>query len=333
MRITKELLMKYARNAVDTRVRENHRILCAYLTGSLLDEEPLLGGTTDIDLFFIHNDEPALPREIVPINEDVHLDIAHLSRQAFSQPRNLRTDPWLGSFLCQNPLLLHDTLHWFEFTLSSVCAQFQQPENILKRARTLAEDARQIWVALHRGTTGSAAEALLAYLKALEKAANAIACLTGVPLTERRFLLQFPQRAEAIGRPGLAAGLVDLFFNQDVPDEDWQVWLSAWKETLAAMGKPETAPARLHPGRLAYYQKAIESFGEEHPAASLWIFLRTWTLAQTCQPSPSQRQAWQAACQALELGEEHLPRRLAALDAYLDTIEESLDVWGQTAGA
>ena len=332
MRITKDLLMKYAHNAVDTRVRQDHHILCVYLTGSLLDEEPLIGGTTDIDLFFIHNDEPDTQHEIVPINEDVHLDITHLSRQTFIHPRTLRADPWLGSFLCHNPLQLHDTLHWFEFTQASVCAQFDQPEVTLQRAHIFSDDARQTWAALRRGDFAGAPAALLAYLQALEKASNAIACLTGVPLTERRFMLQFPQRAEAIGRPGLAAGLVDLFLSEEVSAEDWEKWLEAWKASLAAAGQTKDFPTRLHPARQAYYHRSVTVLADDQPAAAVWVLLRTWTLAQTCLSGPTHLQPWQTACQTLELGEEHLSKRLDALDAFLDTIEESLDLWGKEAG-
>jgi hypothetical protein len=56
----------------------------------------MLGGTTDIDLVFVHIDQPAAAREIVKLTADFHLDIRHRARSDFSSPRELRTDPFLG---------------------------------------------------------------------------------------------------------------------------------------------------------------------------------------------------------------------------------------------
>ena len=137
MRITRALLHKLARDNAEKIVRRNRELVCIYLTGSLLEAEPLLGGTTDIDLIVVHNSQPAYPREMVHLSDEVHLDIAHLSIDSFRQPRSLRTDPWLGSFLNANPTLLHDTQHWFEFTQASAGAQFDQPENVIENFRVV----------------------------------------------------------------------------------------------------------------------------------------------------------------------------------------------------
>lgn len=333
MRITREALLKLARSTVEQRTRYNRRLICAYLTGSLLTEEPLLGGATDIDLVFVHDSEPAQPREIQAVTDEIHLDIAHLPRSLFAQPRRLRTDPWVGSYLVNTPLVLHESQHWFEYTQAVVAAQFNSPENRLLRARPLEEDARQAWWRLHTGSQQHGPAALHAYLKALEQAANAIACLSGPPLPERRFQLLFPQRAEAIQHPGLAQGLVDLYVGQAPVEPDcWQGWLDAWEaDFIAAAQAGESVPARLHPARLRYYRGAVEALaGDDYSAAALWILLRTWTLSACRLPQPSQ--GWQALVQALRLGPEHFTERLGALDAYLDHVEEMLDAWAQEYG-
>ena len=90
MRITKETLLKVARESADKYSRRNRDLACIYLTGSLLSETPLLGGTTDIDLVFVHTVQPAFAREIVRLTDEVHLDIQHLSQTVFHQPRRLR---------------------------------------------------------------------------------------------------------------------------------------------------------------------------------------------------------------------------------------------------
>ena len=131
MRITREALLKLARNTVDLRTRLDRHLVCVYLTGSLLSNEPLLGGTTDIDLVFVHDSEPPVAREVERVSDEVHLDIAHFSQMVFQHPRSLRLDPWLGGYLIENPVVLYETQHWFEFTQASVAAQFNRPETIL----------------------------------------------------------------------------------------------------------------------------------------------------------------------------------------------------------
>ena len=52
MRITKDMLLNIAQDTVTKRVQEDPSIMAAYLHGSILSEEPLLGGTTDRPTFF-----------------------------------------------------------------------------------------------------------------------------------------------------------------------------------------------------------------------------------------------------------------------------------------
>ena len=333
MRITRDTLIKAARDNARQRAQADRRLVCIYLTGSLLEDEPLLGGTTDIDLVVVHHSEPSVNREILRLTDEVHVDVAHRSSADFRQPRHLRLDPWLGAFLCQNPIVLYETQHWFEFTQAGVCAQFYQPDYVLQRARPLAERARQSWMELHNAEFNPGPIKLLAYLKALENAANSIACLNGVPLTERRFMMHFPNRAQAIQRPGLSAGLLDMFFNQPVTDEDWQIWLKDWKIALKTASQIENCPPRLHPCRHLYYERAIETLKTSNPGSAMWILLRTWSLALLCLPNDeSNDQAWQNACQKLALDETNFQTRINALDAYLDSVEEALDVWSEQMG-
>lgn len=334
MRITRETLLKIARDTAAERVRISRRLVCIYLTGSLLTEDPLLGGTADIDLVFIHDAEPALAREVVRLTDDVHLDIAHLSQDHFQQPRRLRLDAWLGSYICNHPLVLHDSMHWFDKVQAIISAQFYQPENTLNRARALAEQARGHWMSLHEGLEGaSATGAVNQYLKALEQAANAVAVLNGAPLTERRFFVSFPQRAQLLGRPELSAGLVSQLLLAAPEPGAWPGWLPGWKAALQEVGQLADCPARLHPARLGYYERAVAALLETTPPAALWLLLRTWTRAAALLPEDSTgRGGWQAAAGSLGLLGEGLGERLQALDGYLDTVEETLDEWGKKFG-
>src|SRR5512143_3183979 len=97
MRVTRESLVRLAKENAQERSFNDRSIIAAYLTGSLLAEaDPMLGGTTDIDLVLVHNAPPALSREIVKLTPDFHLDIRHRTKSEFKSPRELRTDPYLG---------------------------------------------------------------------------------------------------------------------------------------------------------------------------------------------------------------------------------------------
>jgi hypothetical protein len=332
MRITREILLQSARQFVSQQVRKNRRIVCVYLVGSLRTDEPQLGGTTDIDLFFIHDSDPPQEREILQFSDEVHFDIAHLPQNVFRQPRDLRTSPWLAPSLCSSAICLHDTQHWFEFTQASVCAQFDRPDYRLERARWFANEARQGWMGLKTGAVEDEIKKVMSFLKSLEQAANAIVSLNSTPLTERRFLLQYPQLAETIGRPGLAAGFVDIIMPQPIPPETWSAWLQDWESAFLTAGSKENAPARLHPLRLDYYKKGALALRDDYPAAALWPVLRTWTLAVMTDSSPDLLERWKSAINYLELDPAQLEDSIQSLDIYLDNIEETLDLWASNMG-
>jgi hypothetical protein len=333
MRITPGTLHKIARDTVAKRVRTDRDLLSAYLHGSLLADDPLLGGTADIDMVFIHDDGVIVEREIQRLTDDVHLDIAHHQRSDYRRARNLRVHPWIGPtiFSCR---ILYDPHHFMDFTQASVRGQFNRPDYVLERSRNQAEHARQMWVSLD-GLTGEPGVGDVAlYLRALEHVANALASLSGPPLTERRFLLQFPARAEALGHPGLYPGLLGLLGAPNVYASTLPEWLPGWKAAYQAI-PADTVPARLHPARCPYYYRAFEKILEgERPQDVLWPLLRTWTGAVQLLPESSGAIArWQEVLSQLGLYGDGFQERIAALDAYLDTVEEVMEVWARERGA
>ena len=169
MRMTREALTRLARDTAAERVRLNRRIVCIYLTGSLLGEEPQLGGTTDIDLVVVHDSQPAVEREVLRLAEDATLDLAHLSQDRFRQPRQMRSDPWLSPFIVNHPLVFHDTQHWFEFTQAAISAQFTQPVNAIGRGQAHYAAARSCWSTLSAAAANPPQAAWL-YLKTMEHA-------------------------------------------------------------------------------------------------------------------------------------------------------------------
>ncbi len=333
MRINQQTLMNIAQDTVSRRTRRDHGLLAAFLCGSILEEDYLLGGTTDIDLVFIHADAVPDEREIVRLTDEVHVDIGHFPQKAFRQTRMLRLHPWLGPtiFGCK---VLFDPQHFMDFTQASVRGQFQRPDYVYQRSRQLVDSARQVWMSFYTDLPEQPGpEELYLYLTAVESAGNAIASLYGAPLTERRYLLNYGRRVEAAGYGGLYPGMLGLL---GVPNLDLQalpVWLAAWQVCLEAL-PAGSAPKRLESQRIPYYQRAYEAILDgSQPQALLWSLLQTWTLAATLHPEGADSlAAWQKACENLGLLGEGFAERVEALDAYLDLVEEILEEWARSNG-
>jgi hypothetical protein len=332
MRITPEILTKVAEETVKKHARADRGLVAAYLHGSVLYEGPLLGGAGDVDLVFIHNQAPQVNREIVRLTEEVHLDIAHHFQGNYRETRELRLHPWLGPTIC-DATILHDTRHFMDFTQASVRGMFHRPDMVLERTQGQAEHARQIWLGYQFNPPAADRKEIAAYLKAVDHAVNAVAGLSGVPLAERRFLLEFPARAQAVGQPGLYAGALGLLGGPNVDAQTLESWSGDWEAALDALD--DSRPVRLHPHRRTYYTRAFDSMlASEQPLDMLWPLMRTWTLA-VCSLSEEHPAvpAWREACHHLGLMGEAFAERLKALDAYLDLVEDTLEDWGRQQGA
>ena len=333
MRITRELILKFAKDTIAKQARESRGLLAAFLCGSMLGDDYLRGGTGDIDLVMIHEEQPAIEREVLPLNDEIHLDIAHHYQRDYRDTRRLRVHPWLGPTLnaCK---ALYDPQHFLDFTQASVRGQFDRPDHVSERARTQAEMARQLWQDLETGPQSGGPALLAEYLRAVGFAANAVASLSGPPLVERRFLEQFPARAEAIGRAGLFQGLLGLLGAQHVEAEMLSDWLPHWQTAYDALPAKER-PVHLHPIRKSYYLGAFKQMlEEEKPQLALWPLLRSWTMITALLPGDSAVcQTWQKAVEYLGIYGAGFKERLSALDAYLDTVEETLETWALENGA
>jgi hypothetical protein len=333
MRLTRELLINAARSATSDLLLRDDDVVCVYLTGSVLGEQPLIGGTTDVDLICVHSIKAPVQRELQVLGEDYHLDIAHFTQGQFGQNKTLRLNPWLGSFLCYNPIMLYDTQHWFEFTQAGVFAHFLEPSYVIQRVRPFIQQARQKWLELDQVHAEPNVDYLWKYIKALEYAGNSLACLVGVPLTERRFIQGLPARTEALERPGLSSGLVDLFCPPEDIELNWSAWLEDWRNIILAANEIKHFPIGINSLRIPYYEKSILSLIQEYRSSALWILLRTWTLALTHLPKRTpEATPWHQFVQTLNLGKEQFPARLKELDTYLEAVEETIDVWAKQNG-
>lgn len=333
MRITRDTLLKIVRDTVSRRSQGDRGIMAVYLCGSLLGDGFLLGGAADIDLVAIHSNTPAVDREVVALSEDVNLDFCHHLHRDYRNPRQLRVHPWLGPTLYSCDVL-YDPQHFLDFTQASVRGQFYLPEHVMQRARPQAEHSRQMWNEFYTTRPDPEPAVLSKYLRSLDHAANSIGSLSDGPMTERRFLIHYRQRAEAAGKPGLFAGFLGLIGGGQAAAETMEGWMPAWQEAYSAAAA-DGLVHRLHPARLNYYRQGILALlhGEE-PKLALWPLLRTWTHAMSSLPQESEhRAAWTLAMEELGLGKDGFQEKVQALDAYLDLVEETLEAWAAENGA
>jgi hypothetical protein len=332
MRITREFIQKFAQEAINRRTRSDRDILAVYLCGSFLQENFLLGGAGDVDLFFIHSSPPQAAREIVRMTDEVHLDIAHRDQKEFRDTRSLRVNPWLGPTM-NSCKILYDPQHFLDFVQASVRGQYDRPDHVYQRVRPQADQAREIWFQLQAETDDDGLKVYKKYLEAVGKSANAIASLVGAPIPERRLLLEFRSRAEAADRPGLFNGLLGLLGAPNCSASWLKDRLKDWADAFQALSDGERR-VRYHPARFQYYQAAFKEMLEsEEPQTLLWPLLSTWSDLISALPVDSvYRTDWQRAMEALGLYGSGLEERIRAFDAYLDMVEETLETWAEANG-
>ncbi len=333
MEFTPELLRQYAKTVAEKRTREDYSILAAYLIGSILTEQdPFLGGTTDIDLILIHIGDPEIPREILPLNKDIHYDILHHSQRKYLDRISLRTDPWMGPMLSE-AIALYDPQHFMDLTQASVRGLFHQTENVIQRAHTLLQTARTGWFEFQPPPQTPGPSEILRYFGILDSAANAIALLTGEPLTERRFLINLEQRASRIGKQGFYPGFLGMLGAPEIDIDLLGELLSDWEKTFTSLPEKPTTPS-LDSIRLNYYLKGFKSILEsDQPVNVLWPLLHTWTLAvHTLSTSDPRNQQWQEVMHQLQLLGNGFAERILALDALLDQVEDAIKAWEFSEG-
>ena len=332
MRINRNMLLKIANDTVQKYVGTDRTLMAAYLQGSLLGDSPLIGNTADIDLFFIHTDEIGMSREIIRVSDEVHLDISHQTHKVYRQPRELRVDPWLGPAV-YNCKIMYDPQHFLDFVQASVRGQFNSADNVLSRVRKQARHAREMWESFFSNPHPPVPQDASMYLRALEHAANAFTGLIGQNLTERRFLLDLPAKADALHKPGLFPGFLGLLGSSAVDTETLRSWLPEWQKAYAAL-PASAAPIRLHLHRWLYYERAVDVILNGPSSHDiLWPLWRTWTHVMCALPEDTtHRSAWQKAGEQLGLLGAAFAEKIEGLDSYLDTVEEILDNWARANG-
>lgn len=323
MRVTRESLIRIARETVQERAYNDSDIIAAYLTGSLLTAEPMIGGTADIDIVFVHKNKPEKLREFVYLTPDFHLDISRRVRDEFKSPRELRSDPWLGHEM-YNPMLLFEREKFFDFVQASLRAgfEFEQPALVYQRCRKMLSHGRGIWMDLNGVEEAEVGPVeVRKYLKSLFHVLNAVAELSGAPIQERRLLLEFPARAELAGKPEFVSTAFGLLGSTHVNVEKLQLWFPDWKSAYKLACEKPGVDIRIHPMRANYYEKAINAMLEGAvPFSALWLLLNTWTSAAEVLVG-DHFDFWHKAAADLGFLGDGFVERIEGLDHFLDEVE------------
>lgn len=334
MRITRSMLHKYAQESVRQRERTEPDLHAAYLVGSLLDAEPMLGGSTDIDVVLVHKYQAPLERETHAITPEVSLDLFHKTRNDYEQHRQLRRDPWLGYPLTFNHILLFDTDHWLEFIQASVSAEFHRADNVLARVNAMASAGRRKWFEIIQNPSISHQEWLQDYLEILALAANAIAGLIGPPLPMRRFLITLKDRCEALDNLKILAGFYGLIGFSEAHEDSIGDWIEALRQDWNLLQGVKQRPVHLGDCRREYYLDALQALHDSgNPRQAAWPLLHTWFEIQRVsdQSSPGES-AWQSCLETLQLSEPFIAEKTEALDAFLDSTDLAIESWSSRYG-
>jgi hypothetical protein len=334
LRITQDLLQKYARETIKRRLRGELDLQAAYLTGSVLSDSPLLGGTTDIDLVLVHKYQILVTRECQRLTPEVSLDVFHTLRDDYEDHKHLRHDPFLGYPLTNNNILLYDHEHWLEFIQAGVSANFHRPDNVLVRVNGLLSEARERWLELMQSPDTSYQDWLEGYLGILSLAANAVAGLIGPPLTTRRFLLDFKARVDTLGTPKVLVGFYGLLGWSDAVNEHLLDWIDAFGGDLASLPEDSNLPVQLAPCRHRYYLDAIKALAESaSPEQAVWPLFHTWLDVQLASKNTlPHAKLWESFLEALGLTSDNASQKIEALDAYLDSLEMIIESWSDEYG-
>jgi len=322
MQFTPEILRQHAQLLVEKEVKKNRDILAAYLRGSLLYGSPLLGGAGDIDLVFICNTVPPTPREIRKLTPEIFFDIEYHDQMRYRKTRELRLDPWFGPTL-RDAIPLFDPRHLLDYTQSGVRSNFVFPENTQARCQNLLDKARKFWMDRQINPPRHILTELPAFLSALENAINAVALLSGPPLTIRRLGRDFAARADQVNAPGLVISFNHLMGAVNLSREVLTEWLNSWVQAIDLLKQSDAHNALILAEQEFYFRAAIaEMIKVDSSSAALWTLLNTWTEIIAHLPEQTQLQApWIKALTALGFAGQDYQIRLEAFDVFLDLCE------------
>lgn len=334
MIVTREKLIRLSESFIQNLAQTDRGIICAYLTGSILNDFPFIDGTTDVDIIIVHTDIPNAYREIKEITSDVTLDIYHYPKEYFSNTRNLRLDPWIGSSLTYDPIVIYGKGHWFEFVHSSVEANFFLPENILERSLFFYKQAQKNFAQYKKlCKTNYEVTTVYNFFLCVENAVNAIACLSNKPLSTRRFFRDFEKRCESIENfelygktKNLILGSTKVINNKDYILQAWGYYVDYFAKFTRPDYYPEYGESRIN-----YYQKPASGLWTSDPISSVWIILYSWTQIMTGMKIEN-NEHYHSFVEMLGLDQKNSEEKIVTMEHFLDNVTVIIDQWGKDKG-
>jgi hypothetical protein len=326
VRVSRQKLIDLALREVEERANSDH-LLSAYLIGSVTTGAPILGGTADVDLVFIHDSDVPFEREFVPLSSDFHLDIVHHASELYNRPTELRVDPWLGPTMCE-PMFLYDPLHFFERAQAGVRGQFHRADFVHQRASAFLEQSREMSHSLED-------DWIKMYTQVLLEAANALVTLAGFPVAGRRLSMILEARLSEMDFESFHSRFLAMLGADELKPEQLDVWIANWQAVIDAASAYDE---RFLEVRSKYHRMGFQSLIEEgYPQAILWNLIRTWNSAIRALAFTGNeeqfRQPWKEFLGALKLDRSHREKRSTDLEQYLDDIEGVIEVKAGAYGA
>ena len=319
MRFTVAKLRAYADRLVAER-RRDLNLLAAYLTGSLVEGDPFLGGTADVDVVLIYNGPPPQEHECLILHDTVCVDLQAHDRKGYEPPRRLRTDPLWGTTLF-HAQPLYDPQHFLDFVQSAVRSRFKDPEIAFQRAQTALQKAREAWERLSAPLTPAVAQA---YLDTVFCSLHVPATLIARWLPPRRLAPRFGQVAQRLGHPEWVAELYRLLGAPQLAPDGLAALLAQAEQALQTLTGTEAVRGR-------YYLAAAQAYAQgEVPNQALFPLLWWLTQRASAAEAAGEDKAWRTAWS--QLGLDDVARLRDQSDAWLDVLEEFLEAWGHAQG-
>jgi len=322
VRVTREKLIDLAREEAERRGQTDD-VLSGYLIGSVASGDPIIGGSADIDLVLIHRHKPDRNREIVPLSNDIHLDITHHSNDVYRSPPELRIEPWLGPSMCE-PIFLYDPDHFFERAQAGVRGQFYQSDHTITRSMAFLDRARNAKPGINHDPAW-----VTQYTHSALEAANALASLGGFPICGRKISILLQSRLLEQNYEELWFEFQNLLGFSTLQEELIADWITAWEVAFDAAAYHDPM---FNPVRKNYYLKSFLSFIDMGIAKEvLWCLITSWSSALQILHDISEdyqyHSVWESALEHIMLSPDHRTHRVDELEDFLDHVEEILDSW------
>jgi hypothetical protein len=332
--IERATLINIARDTATHRMAARRSLLSAYVAGSVAANEPLLGDATDIDLILIDAEPPPLAREIIPLTEQVVLDIQTRHQSEYANPKTLRVHPWRGPEMCE-PLFINDPRHVFELAQASARGQFHRADFVAARARAFLALARDnLHVTALPGAAPTAPVTFGDLCLTLLHTANAAITLTGFPGAGRRLMLKLEVAARKLGRADLYDEMMAIIGPAQVERPLAEALLAQWSAAYR-QGQTE-AEELIHPARRAIYERGFQALIQADRAAEgLWLLLFTWqALVKHLSTTSAHAEAWAHFLNILGMADpDSFHARGLQARAYLDLVTDAVEQWAEKNGA